>query len=59
MANNDFEHEIVDPLGPDYRPEPSEEDQLGFGFFTRPNSYFDTDRLVGIFEMIIMTDHLG
>ena len=26
MANNDFEHEIVDPLGPDYRPEPSEED---------------------------------
>jgi hypothetical protein len=60
MANNDFEHEIVDPLGPDYSPEPSEEDQsgfepfeedqLGFGFFTRPHSYFNTDRLVGIFE---------
>jgi hypothetical protein len=30
MANNDFEHEIVDPLGPDYSPEPSEEDQSGF-----------------------------
>lgn len=24
--NNDFEYEIVDPLGPDYNPEPSEED---------------------------------
>ena len=50
MANDDFEYEIVDPLGPDYSPEPFEEDQLRFGFFTRPNSYFDTDRLVGIFE---------
>ena len=50
MANDDYEYEIVDPLGPDYSPEPFEEDQLGFGFFTRPNSYFDTDRLVGIFE---------
>ena len=24
--NNDFKYEIVDPLGPDYNPEPSEED---------------------------------
>ena len=52
MANDEYEYEIVDPLGPDYSPEAFEEegDQLGFGFFTRPNSYFDTDRLVGIFE---------
>ena len=50
MANDDYEYGIVDPLGPDYSPEPFEEDQLGFGFFTRPNSYFNTDRLVGIFE---------
>ena len=50
MANHDFHHEIVDPLGPDYSPESSEEDQFGFGFFTRPSSYFSTDRLVGIFE---------
>jgi hypothetical protein len=50
MANDDYEYEIVDPLGPDYSPDPSEEDRLGFGFFTRPGSYFNTDRLVGIFE---------
>jgi hypothetical protein len=50
MANNDFEDEIVDPLGPDYSPEFSEQDQLGFGFFSTPASYFATDRLVGIFE---------
>ena len=50
MAKDDYEYEIVDPLGPDYSPEPSEEDQLGFGFFSRPDSYFNTDRLVGIFE---------
>jgi hypothetical protein len=24
--SDDFEYEIVDPLGPDYNPEPSEED---------------------------------
>lgn len=52
MANDEYEYEIVDPLGPDYSPEPfeEEEDQLGFGFYTRPESNFKTDRLVGIFE---------
>ena len=50
MANHDYEDEIVDPLGSDYSPEPFEEDGFGFGFFTRPHSYFNTDRLVGIFE---------
>ena len=28
MANDDYEYEIVDPLGPDYSPESSEEDGI-------------------------------